>query len=266
MILLFLIISIILSLLYFCFAQASLLKALLVLIGSFLAVNILYMLFWAVAGLFIDNSKPIRKQSGLFRRGCVGISTLALGYCGVRTRVYGVEKLPKDGRFLLVCNHRSLFDPLILMKYLKDYNLAFVGKPEALNIPVVGKVGYGAGCLPIDRENDRKALKTILTAVDYLKKDFCSMAIFPEGTRNKTGETVLPFHAGSFKIAQRAGVPVVVAGLRGTGDIGGNMFRRFTDTELHILDVIPAEKVKETKTRELAEYSRGLIEKCCKQS
>ena len=260
MILLFFLLSILLSILYFCFSPITFLKVPLVLIVSFLAVNILYMLFWAVAGLFVDTSKPIKKQSGLFRRGCVGISSLALGYCLVRTKADGLEKLPKEGRFLLICNHRSLFDPLILVKYLKDYNLAFVGKPEALGLPVVGRVGYGAGCLPIDRANDREALKTILTAVDYLKKDFCSMAIFPEGTRNKTEETLLPFHAGSFKIAQKAGTPVVVAALHGTGDIGKNMFKRFTDTELHILDVIPAEKVKETKTRELAEYSRTLIE------
>lgn len=260
MILLFFILSVLLSILYFCFYPVTFLKVPVVLVVSFLAVNVLYMLFWAVAGLFVDTSKPIKKQSGLFRRGCVGISSLALGYCGVRTKVDGIEKLPKEGRFLLVCNHRSLFDPLILVKYLKDYNLAFVGKPEALGIPVVGRVGYGAGCLPIDRKNDREALKTILTAADYLKKDFCSMAIFPEGTRNKTEETVLPFHAGSFKIAQKAGTPVVVAALHRTGDIGKNMFKRSTDTELHILDVIPAEKVKETKTRELAEYSRKLIE------
>ena len=247
---------------YFCFIRAAFIKALLVFILSFLAVNVLYLLFWAIAVLFIDTSKPIEKNSRLFRCGCVGISSLALGYCGVRTKVFGTEKLPTDGRFLLVCNHRSLFDPLILVKYLKSSELAFIGKPEALNIPVVGKVGYGAGCLPIDRENDREALKTILTAVSYLKKDLCSMAVFPEGTRNKTEDVLLPFHAGSFKIAQKAGVPVVIAALKGTGSISGNMFRRFTDTELYILDVIPAEKVKETRTREMAEYSKNAIADC----
>ena len=260
MILLFMIIAIFISAIYFCFFELTWFKALLVPVLSLLSVTIVYMLFWAVVGLFVDTSKPIKNQSRLCRSGCVGISSLALGYCGVHTKVYGIEKLPKNGRFLIVCNHRSLFDPLILVKYLKDFNLAFVGKPEALSLPVVGKVGYAAGCLPIDRENDRVALKTILTAADYLKEDFCSMTIFPEGTRNKTEETVLPFRAGSFKIAQKADVPVVVAALCGTGNISKNMFRRRTDTELHILEVIPAEKVKETKTGELAEYSRKLIE------
>lgn len=262
MILLFLIIAIIISSVYFCCFPFAWLKALPVLAGSFLLVNVLYMLFWAVVGLFVDVSKPIRKQSRLCRRGCVGISSLALGYCGVRTKVYGSEKLPKNERFLLVCNHRSLFDPLIIVKYLKDYNIAFVGKPEALSLPAVGKVGYAAGCLPIDRGNDREAVKTVLAAADYLKKDFCSMVIFPEGTRNRTEDILLPFHAGSFKIAQKAGVPVVVAALRGTGSISKNMFRRSTDTELHILEVIPAERVKETKTRELAAYSTELIKNC----
>lgn len=261
-ILFFLIISIIASIIYFCFIEAAWLKALLVLALSFLAINILYLLFWEIVGLFVDTSKPIKKQSRLCRGGCVGISALAIGYCRVRTEIYGIEKLPKDGRFLLVCNHRSLFDPLILVKYLKDYNLTFIGKPEALGLPVVGKVGYAAGCLPIDRENDREALKSILTAADYIKKDFCSMAIFPEGTRNRTENTLLPFQAGSFKIAQKAGVPVVVAALKGTGNIGKNMFWRMTDTELHILDVIPADKVKQTKTRELADYSMQMIVDC----
>lgn len=260
MVLLFLAVSVVISVLYFCFFKAAFGKALLVLLLSFLAVNILYLLFWAVVGLFVDPSKPLKKQNRLCRGGCVGISSLALGYCGVRTRVYGLEKLPTDRRFLLVCNHRSLFDPLILVKALKDFNLAFVGKPEALGIPVVGRVGYGAGCLPINRENDREALKTVLTAADYLKKDFCSMAIFPEGTRNRTEDILLPFHAGSFKIAQKAGTPVVVAALHNTGSIGENMFRRVTDVELHILAVIPAEQVKAEKTRALAETARKLIE------
>ena len=266
MILLFLILAIIVSAIFFYFTQTGILRALLVFVLSFIAFNVLYMCFWAIVGLFIDNSKPIRRQSALCRGGCVGISTLALGYCWVRTKVYGLEKLPEGERFLLVSNHRSLFDPLIFMKYLRKYEMAFIGKPSALALPVVGKIGYGAGCLPIDRENDREALKTVLTAADYLKKDFCSMAIFPEGTRNKTGDTLLPFRPGAFKIAQKAGTPVVVAALCGTEGINRNMFRRVTDTELHILEVIPADEVREASTKELADRSSELIRKCVEKA
>ena len=95
----------------------------------------------------------------------------------------GLEKLPKEGRFLFVCNHRSLFDPLMVMGYLADWNIAFISKPSNMRIPLAGDLAYAAGFLAIDRENDRAALKTILTAADYMKRDLCSIGIYPEGTR-----------------------------------------------------------------------------------
>ena len=262
LILAFLAAAIIVAVIYVKAAGAVMWKGVLMFAAIFVALNLVYILFVAIMSLFVSNTKPIVKQNPLCRSACVGVTGLLLGYCWVRTKVYGLEKLPEGERFLLVSNHRSLFDPLIFMKYLRKYEMAFIGKPSALALPVVGKIGYGAGCLPIDRANDREALKTVLTAADYLKKNFCSMAIFPEGTRNKTGDTLLPFRPGAFKIAQKAGTPVVVAALCGTESINRNMFRRVTDTELHILEVIPADEVREASTKELADRSSELIRKC----
>ena len=148
---------------------------------------------------------------------------------------------------------------MIVMDKLRDSNISFISKPENMAIPIVGKVLYGAGFLAIDRENDRNALKTILTAADYLKRDLCSIGIYPEGTRSKTGE-LLPFHAGSFKIAQRAKVPVVVACVRGSEKSQVvNPFRP-NKVRLEILGVIPAETVSASRTDALAEQARELIQ------
>ena len=57
-------------------------------------------------------------------------------------------------------------------------------------------------CLFIDRENVKEALKTILAGIDNVKNGI-SMCIFPEGTRNKTDDLMLPFKEGSFKIAEK---------------------------------------------------------------
>ena len=153
---------------------------------------------------------------------------------------------------------------MVAMDKLRDSNISFISKPENMAIPVVGKVLYGAGFLAIDRENDRNALKTILTAADYLKRDLCSIGIYPEGTRSKTGE-LLPFHAGSFKIAQRAKVPVVVACVRGSEKSQVvNPFRP-NKVRLEILDVIPAETVSASRTDALAEQARELILACLDQ-
>ena len=56
-------------------------------------------------------------------------------------------------------------------------------------------------------------------------------------------------------------VPLVIASISGSEKIKRNLFLRPTDVDLSILDVVPADKVKEMSTNELADYSRGLIER-----
>lgn len=63
-------------------------------------------------------------------------------------------------------------------------------------------------CLFLDRDNIKEGMKTILAAIEKAKSGI-SICIFPEGTRNKTADTFLPFHEGSFKIAEKSGVPII---------------------------------------------------------
>ena len=72
---------------------------------------------------------------------------------------------------------------------------------------------------------------------------------------------MLPFHPGCFKVAQRAGVPLVVSAVRGTEHVKKHILFRGTDVYLDILDVLPPERVKTMSTNELADYSRALMEK-----
>lgn len=228
-------------------------------LGAFILLQLLYLLFFYASSLTVDKSKPLPKQNRICRAGCANVIGIVCAYAGLRTHITGLELLPKDRRFVLVCNHRSGFDPLIVMDRLREYNVSFISKPSNLEIPFAGRIAYGAGFLAIDRENDRKALTTILTAADYLKRDICSIGVYPEGSRTKTGE-MLPFHAGSFKIAQRANVPLVVAAIRGSENVRKNLLRRRTDVYLDFLALLPPEKVKSMSTVELSEYSRGLIQ------
>ena len=234
-------------------------KSALLFFACFLALHVLYLLFWGLVSLFVAPGRPLEKQNALCRVGVASMATLLCRYLRVRIHLTGEELLPPDGRFLLVCNHRSMFDPIVVFARLHGYNVAFVSKPSNLKIPIVGRLAYGMGCLPIDRENDRKALRTILTAADYLKRGLCSMAIYPEGTRSRTDE-LLPFHAGSFKIAQKAGVPLVIAAVRGSEEIRGRTPWRATDVSLDILRALPAEETAHMSTQELAQLSRGIME------
>ena len=239
-------------------AAAELWKCALIFVLGVPALTLLYVLSAAIVSLFIDRSWPRGKQNPLCRGYVSGGGEICCFYCGVRTHVSGMEKLPQNERFLLVANHRSLFDPLAIFRALRRYNIAFVSKPSNMKIPVLGRLAAGACFLPINRENDREALKTILCAADYLKRDLCSMCIYPEGTRSKS-RTMLPFHHGSFKIAQRARVPLVIASVSGTDMVKKNVLRRFTDVYIDILEIVPAEEVRASTTAALSERSRELI-------
>ena len=232
-------------------------RSVLLFLACFILGNAVTVLFFWICALFIDAGKPLERQSRLCRIGCRAIGSIAAVYGGLRVHLTGMERLPEGERFLLVCNHRSGLDPLAVLWKLWRYNISFVSKPSNMRLPFLGRIAYGAGFLPIDRENDRSALKTILTAADYMKRGICSIGIYPEGTRSKTGE-LGDFHAGSFKIAQRAGAPVVIACIRGTEQALARLPRR-TDVFLDFLEILPPETVREKTTAELAAYSRALI-------
>ena len=238
-------------------APAELWKYALMFVLGVPVITALYVLFAGIVSLFFTDEVPKKKQSALCRSISRGAGDICCFYARVRVHVSGTEKLP-EGRFLLVANHRSGFDPLVILHTLPEQNIAFISKPGNMKLPVVGRIAYGACFLPIDRENARNALTTIRNAQEYLTKDMCSICIYPEGTRSHTRE-MLPFHHGSFKIAQRAKVPLVIASVSGTDLIPSHFPWRRTDVYLDILRTVPVEEVRAATTAELADMSRALI-------
>lgn len=253
----FLVIAAAIAALYVCAAGGAIWAGALVFVGAFAGLVVLFVLVIGLLTLNVDKTKPIEKQNRICRWAIVSATGLMLQFFEVRTHVTGAEKLPK-GRYVFISNHRSAFDPLIVFNKLAQCDLGFISKPSNMALPVVGKVAYGAGCLGIDRENDRNALKTIIGAANYLKNDVCSIGIYPEGTRSHSSK-LLEFHAGSFKIAQKANVPVVVSSIRGSEGVTKRILRG-SDVYIDILEVIPAQTVKSEQTHELAEHCKGLIE------
>ena len=126
---------------------------------------------------------------------------------GVKVVVKGEENIPKDTSVLYVGNHRSYYD--IILTYVRvPRPTGYVAKIEMLKIPLLSIWMKNLHCLFLDRKDIKQGLKTILAGVDLVKNGI-SVCIFPEGTRNKTKDTFLPFHDGSFKIAEKGGVPVI---------------------------------------------------------
>lgn len=220
----------------------------------FAGLMIAYLLIIAVITLFVDMEKPQKKVERFYFSTLKFVLGLVNVFCRVRIHFSGEEKIPA-GRFLLVSNHRSNFDPLVSLWALRKYDLAFISKPENLKIPVVGRIMHKCCFMAIDRENDRAALRTILDAAELLRTGEVSVGIYPEGTRNH-GEGLLPFRNGAFKIAQRAKTPIVVITVENADKIAKNAPFRHTDVNIRVRAVISAEETASLKTSELGEKIR----------
>lgn len=212
--------------------------------GLWLGLVLLAFLFLVLWCMPISMSKPVEEDSKATRRVLYLYEDLALTLLQVKMHTSGLEKLPKEGRFVLVCNHLSLLDPLILHVNTKQSQLAFISKQENDRLILINKLMHKTLCQPINRENDREALKTILKCVDLLETDKVSIAVFPEGYTSRDGH-LQPFRNGVFKIAQKAKVPIVVCTLRGTAPIFRNAVHlRRTHVYLDLLEVLPPEQIK----------------------
>lgn len=126
---------------------------------------------------------------------------------GTKVIALGEENIPTDSAVLYVGNHRSFFD--IVLTYVRvPRPTGYVAKKEMLKWPLLRVWMKNLHCLFLDRNNIKEGLKTILAAIEEVKGGV-SVCIFPEGTRNKTADTFLPFHDGSFKIAEKGNVPII---------------------------------------------------------
>lgn len=136
---------------------------------------------------------------------------------GAKVTYLGEENVPKDQPVLYVPNHRSFFD--ILLLYTRVPGLTgFVAKDSLLKAYLLRDWMKKLHCLFLNRENPREGLKTILQGIENINNGI-SMCIFPEGTRNKVGDEMLPFKEGSMKMAEKTGCLVIPVALSNTADI-----------------------------------------------
>ncbi len=228
-------------------------QCLLIGVGIWLVLALIAFLFlWALCSR-VDLTKEQEKDDK-FYRAVMDIYIEALKtLVGIRLHVTGAEKIPTEGRFLLVCNHLFLADPCLLLNVFPKSELAFISKVENQQMFIVGKMMHKIMCQVLDRDNDRAALKTILKCIQLIKEDQVSIGVFPEGYTSKDGK-VHPFRAGVFKIAQKTNVPIVVCTIQNTRSIFKNLAKlKRTDVQLHLVDVIPAEELKGKTTAEISD-------------
>ena len=228
-------------------------------LGVLLSLIILHLLIFVIAGLFVSLKKPAGEKVP-FYRGLVKL-TLPVLFSLLRVKIEstGTEKVQNLFPAMLVCNHINNIDPAVMIKEMPELKLAFVSKKEVYtDLPFIARYMHKLNCLPIDRENNREAAKTILEAIRLIKEKRVSIGIFPEGYTSLDGE-LQPFRNGAFKIAIKAGCPIIVCTVLGTPEAIKHLFWRRNTIYLDVLEVIPADTVTKLTTAELSERIHTLM-------
>ena len=228
-------------------------------VGCYLGLIVLtFLVVWIMSEL-VDFSVPQERMDPVYRRVMYLVIDFVVTFMRIHIHTEGLEKTPKEGRYLLVCNHLNDVDPAVLMKYFPQQELAFISKRENEQKFILGKFMHRLLCQSINRENDRDALRTIINCINIIKEDVASVAVFPEGWVSMDRK-LHPFRPGVFKIAQKANVPIVVCTLRDTYKVLPNMLKlKPSEVELHLVDVIPAEELKGVTTTEIAHRVHKLM-------
>jgi len=129
-----------------------------------------------------------------------------------RCRITGKEHLPWRGAAVIVANHASLVDILVLYMLLRPFK--WVSKAELGRVPFVGWMLWLNDYVLVQR-GDRQSIRTMIDHCNRHLSAGSPLLLFPEGTRTLDGN-LLPFKEGGFKLAVEHGVPVIPVAVSGT--------------------------------------------------
>jgi lysophosphatidate acyltransferase len=127
---------------------------------------------------------------------------------GVDLEIENEEGLYATQPCVYACNHQGAMD-VPIFGWIFPTKTVVVGKKELLWIPIFNLFFLAAGNIAINRQRRAKSVASLGEAVDAIKERKVSVWIFPEGTRNRTSEPLLPFKKGAFYMAIQAQVPIV---------------------------------------------------------
>lgn len=236
--------------------------------------TILFLLFaiaFLILGLPVLGAEWLLRK--VWKRGA-DLSTLRIVQWGLRTLehisgpeviVRGMEHIPTDQAVLYIGNHRSYFD--IVLSYSRCPGLTgYISKDLLEKAPILRAWMRRVYCLFLNREDPRQGLKTILTAIEYVKSGV-SIFIFPEGTRAKTDE-MLPFKEGSFKVATKTGCPIIPVAFTNTSAIFEDhvpFIRKARVVITYGEPILPSELAPEQK-KHIGAYVQGIIADMLKEN
>lgn len=216
----------------------------------------LAIIFFGIIELFVirvkRNETPI-KYSKVYRKVYNAYQCFLLSLFGVKLTVNGLNKVPNDTNFIMVQNHRSNVDPIFSDFVFRKYPLIFVSKESLFKIPFFGKIVRHIGYIKLTRKTGMDDAAELIRGLRWVRANECSLAVYPEGTRNKTYPTpeLLNFKEGSLAIAKKSNRPIVITAIHGTEKINNKLLFKVHKIQIDVVDVIRPEDYANMEAEEL---------------
>lgn len=138
-----------------------------------------------------------------------------------RLKIVGEENIPENGACIICANHKSYFDPPLIVAFNKRH-INMIAKKELYKNPILAWLGKIFDVFPVERNG--KDIQAVKHSLKVLKNGEI-LGIFPEGTRNGMEKGLKP-KSGAVTMAIKAGVPIIPAGIKGEF----KLFRKITIT------------------------------------
>jgi 1-acyl-sn-glycerol-3-phosphate acyltransferase len=214
--------------------------------------RVLSLVFWAFIGLSSVVLFPVavliwavtspfdRRLVALHRFTCIWASLYTWLNPAWRVRVTGRDKIRRSVTYVMVANHQSFLDILVMFRLLAHFK--WVSKVEMFRIPFIGW-NMALNRYVKLRRGDRQSVVKMMQACEETLREGSSVLIFPEGTRSADGR-LQAFKAGAFILAQTAHVPILPIVIEGTADAlpkSGFVLRGRHAIRVRVLDEVPYE-------------------------
>jgi 1-acyl-sn-glycerol-3-phosphate acyltransferase len=178
----------------------------------FMAIIIPFTILYAILFLF-TGKKYVRECIWI---NCHYLCSLLLHLCFIRVRIHGKEKINPAKTYVFVSNHLAQVDILVTGASV-PHPVSFLAKSEIRMIPFFGYMTKMLAIM-VDRKNAESRAKSLRYMIQELQKGY-SIFIYPEGTRNRTGQPLKEFKDGAFKTAISAQVPIAIQTQVGTKEV-----------------------------------------------